>query len=991
MFPRRNARCLLLVRWTLLLILLFSHWSSTAAPSQWSIRPWLSDDGLPDNDVTGIAQNSQGYLWLATQGGLAQFDGVRFREIELPTPSRSPHPLIRQLLQGNDGELWLALEGGTVINLSHGRTNVLTTTDGLPAYRPSSMALARDNSVWIGFVDGSACRIANGKVTRYTAKTGLSGVGTCVLTADAQGQIWFAKAGALSFFRDDKITYATDLPEGTVRLAAARNGGLWILGGLQLNKFDGEKNLAPVVTLKSSATGVSPSVVLEDHSGAVWIGTMAGGLFRVDETNATPVATSYPDILSLAEDREGNLWAGTGGGGLNRLRPRVLALHNSDDGLPFASLRSVCEDDRGAIWAAAQNGTLAKFENGRWQNLSADANWAGTRATCVETDARGGVWVGTAHDGLRHWTGNRAEVIGRGDGLGGETVRALLTDRDGALWISTESPNTVQRLRGGKFENFSRPTGTRTVRSIVQDKAGTIWLGTVDGFLLRVVGDKIIDASDPSLARRKPVRCLYAAPDGDLWIGYAGAGIGRFRNGKFSTLSTTRGLHDAYICGMMLDDGGGFWFSSDHGIFQVRQRELNNALDGATNSVRSVLFGREEGLPSLQGNFGYGPGFVRGHDGKIWFPTRSGLVSINPNQTQPNHLVPPVVIERVLVDGATETISDGANISLPPRHRKIEIEFTALSFVAPENVAFRYRLEGWDDSWMNLPRGQRSVSYTRLPAGNYNLRVLACNNAGIWNEAGATLPFSVEQFVWNTWWFRVAALVLVSASVALLVRMQARRKYQARLRKLEQEAALQKERARIAKDIHDELGANLTQISLLGKFTQHDLTEPDKARTHVEKIAAIAREGVRSVDEIVWAVNPRNDTLPQLLDYAGQYAVDFLQAADIRCRIDFPEKVLPRNLPADVRHGLFMVVKEALNNAVKHSAAKEIVLRAEISGDALGLSIEDDGRGFTSPKDDALADGLRNMQQRASDFGGSCQIASTPGHGTKVRVELRLP
>ena len=229
------------------------------------------------------------------------------------------------------------------------------------------------------------------------------------------------------------------------------------------------------------------------------------------------------------------------------------------------------------------------------------------------------------------------------------------------------------------------------------------------------------------------------------------------------------------------------------------------------------------------------------------------------------------------------------------------------------------------------------------------------------------------------------------SGVAVVVRYYQRRKYLARLRKLEQEAALQKERARIAKDIHDELGANLTQISLLGKFTQHDLAEPAKAGAHVEKIAAIARQGVKSVDEIVWAVNPRNDTFSQLLDYAGQYAVDFLCAADIRCRIDFPEKVPVRELPADIRHGLFMVVKEALHNAVKHSGATEITLSVQLQNDLLHLSIADNGRGFSSPKENALADGLRNMRQRAADLGGHCTIESQPGTGTNVRVELKLP
>lgn len=959
--------------------------------TSWFVRAWMTDDGLTDNDVTGMAQNAQGYIWVATQGGLAQFDGVRFREVALPTASQRSRPLIRAMLQGHGGDLWFALEGGSVVALAANRTNVFSAADGVPAFRPSSLAEAADGAVWVGYVDGSACRIANGKLTRFTAKSGLSGVGPCILSADTKGQIWFAKAGALSFFRDEKFVFAAGLPDGMVRMAPDRSSGLWLVVGLQLFRVEEGKSLQPVATLHSGTVGVNPAAVYEDRSGAVWIGTLAGGLFRVNGTDAALVTTSYPDVLSLMEDREGNLWAGTGGGGLNRLRPRVLELQNSETGLPFSSVRSVCEDSRSNIWVAAQNGTLANLQHGHWQNLSSASNWAGVHVTCVADDARGGVWVGTAHDGLRRWTGDSLIIYGHAEGLTAENLRALLTTREGDVWISTESPSTVLRLHQGAFETLARPVGTRTVRTFAQDKQGVVWMGTVDGALLRFQNGLIADVSEGTLPLRKPIRCLYVAPDGDLWIGYAGAGVGRIRAGKFNSLSTDRGLYDAYICGMMQDDGGGFWFSSDHGIFQVRHNELEIALTGKSATVRSVLFGREESLPSLQGNFGHSPGFTRSHDGKIWFPTRSGLVVVNPNQTAPNHLVPPVVIERLVMDGEAMLASPGQEILLPPRHRKVEIEFTALSFVAPENVAFRCQLENWDDTWINVPRGQRTVNYPRLPAGQYTFRVTACNNAGIWNEAGAEQLITVEPFVWQRWWCKMLAMLILLGGVALAVRHYAHRKYRLRLGKLEAEAVLQKERARIARDIHDELGANLTQISLLGKFTLHDLSDPQKAGIHVEKIAAIARQGVRDVDEIVWAVNPRNDTLSQLLDYAGQYAVDFLQAAKIRCRIDFPGNIPIRPLPADMRHGLFMVVKEALNNAVKHSGASEIVLRAQLDGDILRLSITDNGAGFATSGEHLLADGLRNMRQRATDLGGNCTIDSQPGSGTQVRVELELP
>ena len=989
MLPRRNSLWSRVVRWKLILALFSPCLVPAADSSPWFVRSWQTDDGLPDNDVTGIAQTSEGYLWVATQGGLALFDGVRFREMELPTPSERTRPLIRLMLLGDRNELWLALEGGTAISLSSSRTNVYSTADGLPNFRPLSLAQARDGAVWISYADGSACRIAAGKVTRFTARSGLSGSGPCVLTSDVQGQIWLAKAGQLSIFRDYNFDYVADLP-GTVRLAPARAGGIWVNAGSQLLKVEADKAPEIVAAINASSPGLSPSAIYEDHSGGVWFGTLAGGLFHVVGTNVSAAPTSYPDILNIAEDREGNLWVGTGGGGLNRLRQRILELQNTENGLPFSSVRSVCEDAAGNLWAAAQNGELARRENRVWRNVSSETNWAGTRSTCVTSDGHGGVWVGTSRDGLRHWVAGQVTVLGRGDGLGGDIVRALMTDRETNLWIAVESPSRVQRYRDGKFQTYSLPPGTRAVRAIAQDGAGTVWLGTLDGFLFRVENDGLVDATPGTLPHAKPIRCLYADPVGDVWIGYAGAGLGRIHDGKFSSISTHRGLHDAYICAMTCDDGGGFWFSSDHGIFQVRQNELKDALAGKIEGVRSVLYGREESLPSLQGNYGFSPGFTRSADGRIWFPTRAGLVVINPNRYSPNHLVPPVIIERVLVDGQPASLSPGET-TIPPRHRKIEIEFTALSFVAPENVGFRCRLEGWDENWATVPRLQRNVSFTRLPAGKYVFRVTACNNAGIWNDTGATLAFEVEPFFWQTLSFQLSTLLVLLGSVAATVRYVSYRRFRARLKKLEQEAALQKERARIAKDLHDELGASLTQISLLGKLTQHDLAAPEKAGVHVEKIAGLARQGVKSVDEIVWAVTPRNDTLSQLLDYAGQYAVDFLNAAGIRCRIDFPEKIPVRELTADIRHGLFMVVKEALHNAVKHSGATEILVAARLEENGLRLSVADNGRGFSSAKADDLADGLRNMQQRVADLGGVCTIESSPGSGTTVRVELRLP
>ncbi len=331
----------------------------------------------------------------------------------------------------------------------------------------------------------------------------------------------------------------------------------------------------------------------------------------------------------------------------------------------------------------------------------------------------------------------------------------------------------------------------------------------------------------------------------------------------------------------------------------------------------------------------------------------------------------------------------GSAAKLSPDHRRIEITFTAPSFVAPEQVRFRYRLEGWSDDWTETVR-PRSAAFSRLPAGHYRFHVIACNNSGLWNETGAVFSFSVMPFFWQTWPFRAFAALLFTASVIALVRHFSFRNVRLKLRRVEQEAALQKERARIAQDMHDDLGARFTQISLLGELSRNALADPDKARELLGQISRAAQVGVKSLDEIVWAVNPRNDTLPDLLDYTGQYARDFLAAAGLACRLELPEELPARNVPGDARHAIFSIVKEALNNVVKHARAGRVKIIFRLADSRMEWIIEDDGQGFAQAPNNALADGLRNISQRAATLGGTVDIRSQPGAGTRITLSIPL-
>ncbi len=966
-----------------------------ATNSAWLARTWQSDDGLPGNIVSGVAQTPNGYLWVATENGVVRFDGVRFRSIAVPKLPGRRSSIIRALLLAQQ-DIWLAMDGGLVARIAQGATNAVVVSQGVPNSQPVDMEEDREHAVWISFYNHSVCRIAEGEVSVFGAGDGLPGSGTCALTRDADGQLWFAQAGRVGVFREGRFRSLLTLPSSNMRIAPARGGGVWICAGMRVYKFQEGVKYTEIGQIVPERAGATPTALMEDDSGALWIGTSTSGLYRYENGNFENVKTSHLEIQSLTEDREGDLWVGTGGGGLDRLRPRVLELQGIESGLPFESVISICEDTTGGFWATTQDGVLARWQGGAWTAFSGNTGWPGGAATCLVADQEGGVWIGTHNRGLYHWQKGRFTTLARQDGLASDNVRALLLSKSGDLWIGLDSHPAVQRLRNGELRSFELPTATRPVRAMVEDAAGDIWLGTVDGLLLRWKGEQMRDETPGAVSPVPPIRCLQATSDGSVWIGYGGAGLGHWKDGHYFRITTGHGLLDGHISQIVEDDRGAFWLAGNRGIFEVARAELEDVITGRATRVRSIIYGRDEGLTSLQANYGYSPGAMRSRDGRIWFLTRTGLAVVQVRNVRDNLLPPQVVIEDMMVDGqaiASPGTDEGAQkalFELSPRHRKVDFDYTALSFVAPENVHFRYRLTGAEDDWVEAgPR--RSASYQRLPAGQYRFQVQACNNTGIWNETGAGLDFEVRPFFWQTWWFRSVVVAGFSFSLVAAVRYVSFRRLREQLRSLEQQAALHKERARIAKDMHDDLGASLTQIALLSELARQDMTVPEKAGEHVQKISGTARQVIKSLDEIVWAVNPRNDTLAHLIDYVGQSSLDFLRAPGIRCRLDLPENPPARTVSTEVRHNLFLVIKEALHNIVKHAQASEVWLRADVTGPALRIAIEDNGCGFEQPPENSWADGLRNMRQRMAEIGGDFRIESRPGAGTKVTLELPWP
>lgn len=922
-----------------------------------------------------------------------RFDGVHFSQFPLEKFTGPVDNRVSSVLRGRSGVFWMGTFGGAVLGLKPDLSVVTMPKTGLPAAPPLAFAEDDSGSLWVGYAS-QICRVKDGQVTQFDLDDGMPAGKLHSLISDGVGNIWLAKGNQISVFRDGKFQKIAS--ESDLRgLAPTRTNAVWLVANRHLCTCDTEGALRDVGSFPglSRATG---RALLEDHAGAVWIGTDGNGLIRYSQSGFEKIETSYPSILGLAEDSEGDIWAGTDGGGLDRVSLSAVRLEVLANNPVLEQVQSICEDNQGVLWGTTYNGMVVSRGNGQWTPAFTNASFAG-KATCIAADRAGAIWIGTRDGKLLRVVGTNAPALVENTSHGASY--ALLPAANGALWIV--GYHTLQCWRDGQLQEIKLPRPVERFSAIAEDAAGNVWLGARD-IVLRFDATNCVDESPRLPISGRRVCCFEGTADGSMWIACSGVGLLRVKDGQIGRVGIEQGLFDDYIAQIVADDQGWLWFGSNHGIFKIRQRELEQAMAGPAVHLRPVVYGRNEGLSSLAALFSTGlpytfPRALRTHDGRVWLLTHTGVVVADPKRLPPD-AVPSVLLTRVAMDGRTiaacgsadSTVanlkSSGSSLRLPPSHRHLEFDYTAFHFRAPENLHFRYRLAGFDDRWIDAET-DRHADYSRLASGNYQLRVEACIGDGPWSETPATLAFIVAPFFWQTWWFRLGALLLFTSLVIALVRYLSYRRMRLKLQAAENQAAIERERGRIARDIHDDLGNRLTKIQLLTGLLQQDRTAPEKAITHVREISSAAQAATDALDEIVWAINPRNDTLPHLIDYLGQFTVEFLRTAGIRCRVDLPERPPVKSVSAEVRHNLFLVLKETLNNIVRHAQATEVSLIVLATDESIRVIIEDNGRGFNGEVKNNGADGLANMRQRMAEIGGEYQIKSTPGTGTCVSFD----
>lgn len=1029
------------------------------------------DDGLSQNTVLCIYQDSKGFLWIGTQDGLNRYDGYTFTVYKHDVFDSNSISLnyVWAILEDHAGALWIGTDGGGLNQLDRntGRFIHYMHDPESSASLSSNFVLSiyedRSGTLWIGTTGGlnkldRTTHQFSHYVNESTSPHSLSHNNARAIYEDHTGTLWIGTDGG-GLNRFDRSTgrftrFLADpenphsLSHNRVRsIHEDRAGTLWIgTWGGGLNRFDREKELFtrfvndpknPASLSHNAAMAVLESRTLADQATAsLWVATL-GGLDRFDPAKkqftrfvnnpSDPHSLGTNSVISLYEDRSGALWIGTLGGGLNRcdlIRKKfahVVSDPGSGNSLGNNSVWSLFKDHTGTLWIGTDGGLdrldpatreYTHFANDPAGSHSISHN--SVRPICE--DRNGTLWIGTWGGGLNQLVLSPGSA-GKGfdpksvkfiryahnpenpRSIADDRIYAIYEDRSGTLWIGgwgglhklvPDAPlpgrGAGRRESGGPPPAFIRYVNDpkdpyslshTIVTSILEDQTGTLWIGTWGGGLNRFDWHSerftrfVNDSRNPSSLGSNNIHSIFEDHKGTLWIA-GGGGLNRFdrATGNFVHYTEKDGLPSSETYGILEDENGQLWVSTDKGL---------SRFDPSATIFKN--FDASDGLQSNEFNEG---AFFKSKTGEMFFGGINGFNRFNPSQIRDNSYLPPIAItsfKKFNKEAALDTvISEIKTLVLTYEEKVFSFEFAALNYILPHKNQYAYMMSGFDTGWVRCG-AKREAGYTNLDAGEYTFLVKGSNNDGIWNPAGASVKLFIRPPFWKTWWFGSLSVFSLGLIVYMLYRYR-----------VNQLLAMERLRIRLASDLHDELATNLSSIGMFGEILQqpHGADPVTRARL-LDRITSLSRESATSIRDIIWAIDPKVETLHGLLLRIRETAVISCKAKNIVLNFDLPLKdQLPHgNLLPETRRDLFLVMKEAIANAIKHSQCTELTVQTHFEDRFLKLQIVDNGGGFDFLKS-SRGRGLGTMKMRSGKLGGSFELVSGPGQGTTVVVTARI-
>lgn len=945
--------------------------SARAGFNGFSTTVWEAKDGLPDQTIQALAQTPDGSLWIGTKRGLLRFDGVQFTAYNQKSTPDDIERGVNSLLVARDGSLWIGTEGGGVIRYHNGQFEDCPTADGQSNGFIRSIFQDRNGTIWVGGDQGLF--LFNGKfLARIDNTRQVPTIFVRTITEDSAGHIWVGGTRLLEFSGDSLMhQYALPGPKAAVVVMAmkwGRDGTLWVgmLSGLYRMGKQGHLHRIPSLSAQIS-------VIAEGRNGVVWMGTVGQGLFCSRNSGFFQLKSSElpsDTFNAVLEDREGNIWLGTQGG-LVRLSPTPVSIIAFPGGVD-SEFETLYLDRDQSVWVAAVS-HLFHIRKG----IARPAEIAGLPRVPIRTllrDRKGDLWVGTSGAGLIHIAQDRTERFQAGHGLCNNFVRAILESHDGSIWVGTDGGLTHIAPKGSVNYELANGLAYFSITALFEDRDRNIWVGTSRG-LSRVVDGRIVhDATTDVLAREK-LWSINQDASGEIWFGTS-SGLYGLINGRLRHITTADGLVSDTVLQILRDGKGNIWLSGPNSLSRLRERGLDAFTPGSR--IHLTFYEDPQGLESAAFYSGMQPEGAVAANGDVWFPSSKGAVRISVGKIVQEPLSP-VVIEQMSADGQALPLS--RRIELKPGNTRLEISYASIHLGEQGGLRYRYQMEGLEP-WIDAGT-RRTAYYTHIPAGSYRFRVQAFEIDHPERVQEATVLIVQHPHFYSTYWF-LAICLAGALGLGFLV-------YRYRLRQISlQFQAVNAERIRLAREMHDTLIQGCVGVSTLLEAAQGVEGEDEQLRQH---LLGYATEQVRStIDaarDAVWAL--RNTA-------AADHDIGAIcQDLGRRLQSDSGVPILcdvggvPFDLGKDATHELGMTLKEALSNALSHADAKLIRIRVCFLEHELTIDISDDGHGF-NPSAARPADGhygIIGMMERVKLLGGTLTIKSAPAKGTAL--EIRIP
>ena len=944
---------------------------------------------MPQNTVHSILQTSDGYLWLATLDGLARYDGVKFTVFNKNnTPGISSNRFTQLILDGR-GDLWVGTEYSGVTRYHQGVFQTYQLDDNSSNYPIWRLALNRAGELVV-FTQNGIVEWDGAKFAPYAPIAGETKESLIWWSRD--GAFWRANGPTLHRFQGGQ-TSVFRLPgaaaDATIHdFFEDRRGRLW-LGTINAGLFVWENEKLAAYTVRDGLPSNRVSPRVEDQEGNLWAVTTAGAVIIKDgQVSRLTTAQGLSDniLTAVYEDRENNIWIGTLHRGLNRLNRQSVTFYAPANGLPMDRVYPVYQDREGGVWLGNQ---LTRYRAGGFARVAGAAKFLGS-VTAFAQDHAGRLWLG-------HWGGVYYYENGGFTDFGAKfgekvSVMAIHEDRAGVLWFG--SSGGLFRWADHQMTRLTPAQGlaSNDVKVLLEASDGALWVGTYGG-LTRIKEDARQTFTVHDGLASNLVRSLYQDAAGALWIGSYDGGLTRLQDGKFTRYTTREGLFNDGVFQILEDERGNLWMSCNRGVYRVAKQELNDFAAGKIARLNSLAVGKADGLRETECNGGQQPAGIKARDGRLWFPTQGGVAVINPNAIAVNLHAPPVHIEAITLNGVTSPAS-GAPVEISPDIKNLGIAYTGLSFIKPEQVRFKYKMNGLDGAWVEADT-RRAAYYSYLPPGEYTFTVIAANSDGVWNLEGASVRVRVVPPFYRAWWFVSLATLGV---LGLAYFFYQRRVAQWRLEQARQETfsrrlleSQERERGRIAAELHDGLSQSLVIIKNRAALSLTTPEDAERAFEQLEEISAAASEAMLEAKEMIYNLRP-----VQLDRFGLTKAVRALlkkvnDTQDITFTMELD--ALDGLLAKDAESSLYRMLQESVNNVARHSQATQAYVSLKRADGFITLLVKDNGQGFTPgatrhEENQTGGFGLVGLAERARLLQGEAAIQSAPGCGTTVKVTL---